>query len=86
MSEKTALNASALLEEAERRMRLDEAALIEEIKQRQKSHEPRIPAEKVKVFWKCLREEFEEKGTLNRERVEQLLQKLIDGELDVLGI
>lgn len=81
MSEKATLNASELLEEAERRMKLDEAALIEEIKRRRNRNEPGIPAEKVKVFWKLLRQEIEATGTLNRDRAEQLLQKLIDGEL-----
>ena len=81
MSEKTALNASALLEEAERRMNLDESALIEEIKRRAKPREPGIPAERVKVFWKLLRQEVETTGKLDRDRAVELLQKLLDGEL-----
>jgi hypothetical protein len=52
MNEKTTFNAAALLEEAERRMNLDEAALIEEIKRRRLSREPGIPAERVKVLGK----------------------------------
>jgi hypothetical protein len=81
MSEKSTLNALTLLEEAERCMKLDEAALIEEIKRRRKLHQPGIPAEKAKKFRKLLRQEFEETGTLNRARVVQLLQQLLDGEL-----
>lgn len=83
MTEKTTSTKTPLLDEAERRMFLDEAALIEDIKRRRKlkGKEPGVPFAKLKAFVKVLRQEYEETGALNREHVEQLLRKLNNGEL-----
>lgn len=59
----------------------NEAEIIAEVLRRRRLNEPGIPAEKMKVFRKLLRQEFEETGTLNRDHVQELLQKLKNGEL-----
>ena len=81
MSEKTISDQVNWMEEAERRMNLDEAALIEEIKRRKNPNQPGVPAEKMKMFRKLLGEEIKRTGTLTREYAEQLLRKLHNGEL-----
>lgn len=59
----------------------NEEAIIAEALRRRKLKEPGIPAAKMKVFRKLLRQEYEQTGTLNRENVERLLQQLKNGEL-----
>ena len=84
MTEKIATTSTTpLLDEAERRMNLDEAALIEEIKQRRKLNvkDRGVPFAKLKLLLKLMRQKYEETGALNREHVEQLLRKLNNGEL-----
>jgi GTP1/Obg family GTP-binding protein len=59
----------------------NEEAIIDEILRRKGRHEKRIPSEKMKAFKAKLGEEIERTGVLRQEFVDDLLQRLKDGEL-----
>ena len=59
----------------------NEKTLIEEVLRRKGSQTRRIPSEKMGIFKAKLGDEIQRTGTLRQEFVDELLQKLKNGEL-----
>jgi len=59
----------------------NEKAIIDEILRRKGSQEKRIPSEKMQIFKAKLGEEIQRRGSLRQEFVDELLQKLKNGQL-----
>jgi hypothetical protein len=59
----------------------NEKTLIDEVLRRKGSQARRIPSEKMGIFKAKLGDEIQRTGTLRQEFVDELLQKLKNGEL-----
>jgi hypothetical protein len=59
----------------------DEKAIIEKILQRRDLKQPRISADRMKVFKAKIGEEIQRSGKLSQEYVNELMEHLKNGEL-----
>jgi hypothetical protein len=59
----------------------DEKAIIEKILQRRDLKQPRISAERMRIFKAKLGEEIQRSGKLSQEYVNKLMEQLKNGEL-----